>query len=216
MLKLRIIFEKTGSAKYTSHLDLMNVFRRSFIRAGIPIYYTKGFNPHPYLSVAMPLPTAFDGKMELLDFDVDSDTICDDFLEKLNNALPMGLFAKKVYERTTQAKDIVWANYTICVHGTNIKADDVTKLLSSEELLIMKKSKSGETKVNFIDYLHSFTAEDTEYGVLIKTTLSAGNVKTINPTYLVKVLETYLSDSSIEYATYCRDECLNAEMKVFL
>ncbi len=216
MLKLRILFEKTGKAKYTSHLDLMNVFRRSFNRAGIPIHYTQGFNPHPYLSVAMPLPTAFDGKAELLDFDLDADEISADFVERLNGALPEGLSVKKVYERVTQPKEIVWADYTVCVHGEGLSAESIEKLLSRSELLIMKKSKSGEKEVNFIEFLHSFTVTDTEYGVCIRTILSAGNVKTINPTYLVGVIETYMPDVSVEYADYCREACLTGDMKVFL
>ncbi len=216
MLKLRVLFEKTGKAKYTSHLDLMNVFRRSFNRAGIPIHYTQGFNPHPYLSVAMPLPTAFDGKAELLDFDLDADEIPTDFIDRLNASLPEGLSVKDVYERQTAPKDIVWADYTVCVHGDGLSAESVEKLLSRDELLIMKKSKSGEKEVNLREFIHSFTVTDTEYGVSIRAILSAGNVKTINPTYLVVAIEKYMPDVSVQYADYCREVCLTGEMKAFM
>ena len=55
MIKCRVVFEKTGRAKYISHLDLMRTFQHSFIRAGIRIKHTEGFNPHPYISIALPL-----------------------------------------------------------------------------------------------------------------------------------------------------------------
>ncbi|MDR3206846.1 MAG: TIGR03936 family radical SAM-associated protein, partial [Oscillospiraceae bacterium] len=68
MLKARISFAKTGRARYISHLDLMRTLQRSFARAGLPLGYTEGFNPHPYLSVARPLPVGVAGLGELADF----------------------------------------------------------------------------------------------------------------------------------------------------
>ena len=58
MLKLRMQYRKEGSARYISHLDLMRVFRRAFARAEVPLSFSQGFNPHPYLNV-LPLPRAF-------------------------------------------------------------------------------------------------------------------------------------------------------------
>ena len=45
----RLLFSKTGRAKYISHLDLMRTFQRAFARAGIAIKHTEGFNPHPFV-----------------------------------------------------------------------------------------------------------------------------------------------------------------------
>ena len=50
----RLLFSKTGRAKYISHLDLMRTFQRAFARAKIPIKHTEGFNPHPFVSIALP------------------------------------------------------------------------------------------------------------------------------------------------------------------
>ena len=215
MFKLRILFEKTGSAKYISHLDLMNVFRRSFVRAQIPIYYTKGFNPHPYLSVALPLPTAFDSKAELLDFDIDADDMPLCFVARLNEKLPAGIRVLDVYERVTQPKAIAYASYTIRVHGTGVAAADVKALFAREELMVLKKSKSGETEVNIREFIHTLDAVDTDDGVVIDTVVCAGTVKTINPSYLVKAMEQYGEGWDIDYATYCRNEIYTDTMEVF-
>ena len=40
MDKLRLRFEKTGKAVYISHLDLMRVVQRVFLRAGVPLRYS--------------------------------------------------------------------------------------------------------------------------------------------------------------------------------
>ena len=55
----RLLFSKTGRAKYISHLDLMRTFQRAFARAGIAIKHTEGFNPHPFVSIALPLSVGY-------------------------------------------------------------------------------------------------------------------------------------------------------------
>ena len=55
----RLLFSKTGRAKYISHLDLMRTFQRAFFRSGIQIRHTEGFNPHPFVSIALPLSVGY-------------------------------------------------------------------------------------------------------------------------------------------------------------
>ena len=50
----RILFSKSGTAKYISHLDLMHTMERAFLRAGITIRHTAGF--HPCLLYTSPSP----------------------------------------------------------------------------------------------------------------------------------------------------------------
>ena len=51
----RILFSKFGRARFISHLDLMRTIQRAFFRAGIQIKHTEGYNPHPFVSIALPL-----------------------------------------------------------------------------------------------------------------------------------------------------------------
>ena len=64
----RILFSKSGTAKYISHLDLMHTMERAFLRAGITIRHTAGFHPHPYVSIPLPLPLGFSSQCELMEF----------------------------------------------------------------------------------------------------------------------------------------------------
>ena len=42
MSECRILFSKTGTARYISHLDLMRTMQRVFIRAGLALKHTEG------------------------------------------------------------------------------------------------------------------------------------------------------------------------------
>ena len=55
MQEIRLRFSKTDQAKYISHLDTNRVFSRAFARAKIDLWFTEGFNPHPYMSFSLPL-----------------------------------------------------------------------------------------------------------------------------------------------------------------
>lgn len=59
MPKHRLAFSKADTAKFISHLDLMRTFQRSFLRAGIAIKHTEGFNPHAFVSIPLPLSVGF-------------------------------------------------------------------------------------------------------------------------------------------------------------
>ena len=68
MDKLRLRFSKTGRAIYISHLDLMAAMQRAFARAELPLKFSEGFNPHPQISILLPLSVGTASVCELMDF----------------------------------------------------------------------------------------------------------------------------------------------------
>ena len=51
----RVLFEKTGTAIWMSHLDLMRLMQRTFRRAGVLLHHSQGYTPHAYVSMLLPL-----------------------------------------------------------------------------------------------------------------------------------------------------------------
>ena len=89
MRKCRIVFEKTGKAIYISHLDLMRTMQRIFVRTGISIKHTEGFNPHPYMVFALPLSVGTESLYELVDINlVDDNEDMDSMPSRLNVTAP--------------------------------------------------------------------------------------------------------------------------------
>ena len=88
MEDLRLRFTKTGRAVYISHLDLMRTVQRSFVRAGLRLKHSEGFNPHPQLVFALPLSVGMASECELLDFKLDELACVSEIPYLLNRALP--------------------------------------------------------------------------------------------------------------------------------
>ena len=92
MYRIRINFSKTNSMRYTSHLDLHKTWERTFRRAGLPLIYSQGFNPHPRLQLACALPLGFTSDCELLDVWLNTEDFAEkDARDRLEKAIPPGL-----------------------------------------------------------------------------------------------------------------------------
>lgn len=214
MLKVRMRYEKTGSASYMSHLDLMRVFRRSFTRASIPLVYSQGFNPHPYFSVPLPLPTGFESRCELLDFDTAWDALPADLLERMNAALPSGVVGTELMSRGRNAGDIAFAGYRTTVYRGGVTAAAAAELFSKPGVILEKKTKRGKKEEDVVRFIRSLSVtEGAEDSVVLNAVLAAGN-ESLNPEYLVQAMKQYLGAEPWA-VTYERTCILDARGKPF-
>ncbi|MDD2554522.1 MAG: TIGR03936 family radical SAM-associated protein [Desulfotomaculaceae bacterium] len=91
MFRYRMMYAKEGPAKYISHLDLIRAFERAARRAGLPIAFTQGFNPHPKLSFAAPLAVGTAGAAEFADMELSQNIPAGNVAKSLSVAMPEGL-----------------------------------------------------------------------------------------------------------------------------
>jgi radical SAM-linked protein len=95
-MRLRITFSKRGWLVYSSHLDLMRMWERTLRRAGVPLAYSAGYNPHARLQLARALPLGHAGEEELIDVWLEEPMPLEDFTQSLMPLLPEGLGIKQV------------------------------------------------------------------------------------------------------------------------
>ena len=91
MDKLRLRFKKTGRAVYISHLDLMHTMQRAFSRAGYELRYSEGFNPHPQISIALPLSVGAGSVCEIMDFRLKDEADLSELPARLTSVMPEGI-----------------------------------------------------------------------------------------------------------------------------
>ncbi len=84
-------FTKTGAAAFISHLDLMTVFERALLRAGLAARFTEGFNPKPRLEFANPLSLGLESDEEIAAVDLHDFDGEMAFVDRMNSGLPAGL-----------------------------------------------------------------------------------------------------------------------------
>ena len=192
---IRIKFLKTGSLQYISHLDLHRLINRALVRAGIPIWYTKGFNPHAKMVFALPLPVGVESVCEYLDLKIDKEIPNDDIKELLNRQLTSELQVIEVYDPTVKFAEVAKAEYRILLESVSAGAELAAKIgdfFGKDPIMMTKKTKSGDKEIDVNSYIHSLRAEFcSECGkVKIMTTLSAG-ADSMSPEFIMAALRKY-------------------------
>lgn len=216
----RLLFEKTGSGVWISHLDLMRLFQRAFKRGGLPLTHTQGFNPRPSVSIALPLSVGTQSHCELLDFDLDGETVsCDEIQQRLNNSLVEGVRVLQVYENGSKIKNLAYLDCTVCfVYDRGVSDEDlsaVKELFSRNSLTVEKKGKNGVTQQDIIPMIRRFDASLQDgHTICIQARICCQN-PTLNPAQLTAAVQLYLPELTPDGVTYTREEIYDTEETIF-
>ena len=91
MQRLRIRFCRGEEIKFISHLDIMRLWQRALNRAGMPLAYSEGFNPHPRMSLAAPLALGVTSEAEFMDIVLAEWASPHSFTAAVSRQLPPGI-----------------------------------------------------------------------------------------------------------------------------
>ena len=198
---VRVFYEKFGSMKFISHLD-MNRFMIRMVRVSkIPVWYSEGLNPHPYITFALPLSLGFESSYEVMDIRLDDDTYSnEEVFNSLSSVMPPDINIFKVSDPIMKAGEITSAEFIVTFDDCDENlTNKFIEFLNNDEILIEKKSKKG--KVNTIDIskmIYDFDFNGNE----LKLNLAAGGNDNLNPKLLLEafsnVFNIKLSDYSIK------------------
>ena len=84
-MRMFVVFEKGERLRHIGHLDIMRTMQRALRRSGLPVSYSKGFNPHILLGFASALSVGAVGENELMEITLDSGKGYAEFLEYMDS-----------------------------------------------------------------------------------------------------------------------------------
>lgn len=142
---VRVFFSKTGRAIYISHLDLYRVFQRAVKRCKLPVWETQGFNPHIYITFALPLALGTAGICESLDTKLTEEISFEEICERLNSALPKDIRVISAAEPVYKNTDIEKSEYEIRI---TTDYDKLREFFAQEKIITEKKTKKGISEID--------------------------------------------------------------------
>lgn len=152
MPRFRIEFAKGDEVRFLSHLDVMKAFERAIRRAGIPIAFSEGFNPHPKMNFASALAVGVTSDGEFMDIELKENMQAAEVVMILAKALPPGLDVKTGREVPDNAPSLmaevnravyhVISTVTQAVEPGQI-TDELAGFLGQQEIIISKRTKKG-------------------------------------------------------------------------
>ena len=218
----RILFAKSGTAKYISHLDLMHTMERAFLRAGITIRHTAGFHPHPYVSIPLPLPLGFSSQCEIMEFGLVSGSTVESLPEQMNRVLPAGIEILDCYEEGLPFRKLAFVRYEITLEFDGDlaqRAESAFRALVGRESFVVKKrskkAKSGFTEVDIIPLLEAVEGVQAQGDTLRLTLLLKAQNPGLNPDVLLQGFREEHPEFSIVYSSCHRREILDEAKKPY-
>ena len=213
MREVRLRFSKTGRLKYISHLDINRAMSRALKRAQIPLWYTEGFNPHPYMSFSLPLSLGVESLCESVDLRIIGDITNDEIKNRLNNVLPQDIKIVDVYDDFRDNSEIVYSDYVYKFEFEKIK-----NVLSSDEIIALKKGKQGRKRVmketNIKSFIDKYSISIRNDVIVLNIRLLAGPKKNLNPSLLFDTI-IRLIDMDFEWKSIARISLLDKDYKEF-
>lgn len=221
MPKDRLLFAKEGRAVYISHLDLMRTFQRAFLRADIPIKHTEGFNPHPFISIALPLSLGFSSGCELLEFGLLPGVDHAQAPQRLNAALPEGVRVLACYEGVRPMKELVWLEWRIQGEFSgDVPALEAawSERLGQESWVVEKRSKKakrGASALDIIPLVKEFSFTESPPGEFSLRAVLSAQAPGLNPSVMVNALTDSFPQFQLGRIRCHRTEVLDGEGKIF-
>lgn len=218
MKLIRVFFRKTDRAKYISHLDLTRCMTRAFARTGIPIWFTEGFNPHVYMTFALPIPLGVEGLRESFDFKLlEDDFPLGEVRDQLNAALPPDIRALEAAEAVAKPEAIVWGDYRAEIHdpaGPAALAEAWDRFLAQPEIPVEKKTKKKLQQIDLLPHITELSRREEGDCLTLDLRLPAGPSLNLNPNLVLGAFWQHLGREP-EYLRLSRTAIRMADLTEF-
>lgn len=212
----RMLFEKTGTAVWMSHLDTMRLMQRAFRRAGVLLHHSQGFTPHAYVSMLLPLSVGVESVCEIMEYEPDTELRLSP--EQMNAVLPQGVRILSVYESERKAKELTRLQAELTLEYDALAPKDAAKgiaaVLCRPELLVEKRTKRGMEQTDVRPLLKHCELIAEKREVRINCVVCAQN-PALNPMLLVSTVERYAPQWKPDFVKCRRVEVFDGDGNIF-
>ena len=196
-------YARDERVKYISHLDFIRTFHRTVRRAGLNMSFSQGFNPHPIMTIAMPLSVGITSECEYMKIGFENDYSEQEIKDRLNDAFPKGfkiLAVCKTEGKTHDFAKLDRAVYMVEAECNDSSLFDTDSFLKNSELKVMKKSKSGVKEADIRPYIYDFKTENiSKNKILINMCVAAGNNYNLKADTVIEAMEKYCAGFKIDF-----------------
>ena len=202
-------FTKEENIKFISHLDVLKTIQKNIRRAGLPVEFSQGFNPHMNTSIAQPLSVGVYSSGEYMDMILTTEMDEQEIVGELNATAPSGIKYISALaipytpgeKKVPQAMALIdAARYTIKIKysdASNLE-EEMTNLLEIEQWNTIKKSKKGEREVNLKTLIKEFSFWIKDEFLVLNVLISTGSREHLSADLLVSYIQEKTSNSLLD------------------
>ena len=202
-------FTKEENIKFISHLDVLKTIQKNIRRAGLPVEFSQGFNPHMNTSIAQPLSVGVYSSGEYMDMILTTETDEQEIIDKLNATAPSGIKYISALaipytpgdKKVPQAMALIdAARYTIKIKYSDVSnlEEEMTNLIDTETWITIKKSKKGEREVDLRTFVKEFSFWIKDEFLVLNVLISTGSREHLSADLLVSYIQEKTSNSILD------------------
>lgn len=214
MRNVRLIYKKQGRAKYISHLDINRLFSRVLKRSGLPVWYTEGFNPHIFITFALPLSLGYISEYDICDFRITDENITNEkAAEVLKSAFPDSIEVVNVIDPVMKVKELSFAEFTVNIECNEENAKKIKDFFNRKEIVVERTSKKKQVKsFDVKPKIKRMNINDTDEGVSVNLILPCGSEENVNPGI---IFEKAWETADFEISDVVRGKLYDKNMQLF-
>ena len=194
MAKYIVKYGRDDRVKFISHLDFVRCFHRAVRRSVLNFEFSQGFNPHPVMTIAQPLPVCVTSESEYMKVGFVTDMSDSEIKDELNRSMPPGFTVYGV--KRVEGKEIDLTKINMAEYITEIECKapcDIEKLLNEKELVVPKKTKSGVKDSDIRPHIFEIEKLDFSDGIMtVRMIVSCGSDYNLKPQTVVDAAAKYL------------------------
>lgn len=161
-------FKVAGRFAYLSHQETLTFWRRVLVRAQIPLAFSQGYNPHPYVSLPLPRSVGVSSDCELLCARVrDDGIVAQDACEAIVPLLPDGCVLRAV--EAVPGKMVFYPvsatyQFTLAAYPDRCRLNQFetckSQLRTAEPVMVRRHVKNSRMRsMNICPFIESFAQE---------------------------------------------------------
>jgi len=169
-MKLIAAYQKGSEVSLISHLDIQRTLQRAFRRAGLPLLYSNGFNPHPQFSFATAAATGMSSDCEWFEVQLSEPIAPEEFVRRANEVMPQGMSVSSAFvppegfgslsAKLRAAEYLVRLSFYDAVQEEKLRT--TLEAMLAGEIVINKRTKGGVRPVDMRPYILRVSVEQVE------------------------------------------------------
>ena len=195
-MRMLAVFEKGERIRHIGHLDIQRSVQRGLRRSGLPVAYSQGFSPHILITFASALSTGACGKREIMDVTMAGDVEAEEFLVKMNRAMPPEMQLKEARAVDNKHPSLMGmvaaADYDLLIwdeaQGEKLAAA-LPEMMKKDQIMAMRKTKTKLAECDIKPLIYSLYAEKKDGKTHLRAMMTLTERESCKPQMLLEALK---------------------------
>jgi radical SAM-linked protein len=170
---------------------------RIFRRAGLPLAFSEGFNPHPKVSYGSALAVGVTSDGEYMDAELRADLPLNEIKERLDIAVPRGIEIIEIKQLVTRTKSLTaqinMARYCVYVPlAEKMEARELEQLIEramvQPTFIVDRAGKKGKRQVDIKKGLYKLEGRLEDDYIVLQMDVQTGSEGNIRPEEVVEMI----------------------------